>query len=221
MIAGSNSGLVRACLAAATLFLTAATANATLIYVDDTGASVGAPAVGDGSQEAVWFTETAIGDDGQYDVHNNTTGYSLLAIGISNNDTSAWVGSFFDNFDCDMGWCYESLNLDASNWAIEEIDFEGNTGFDIFGDISNVLDPGDNTINFYRANDGDIGPGESWDGFLFTAGVPSSQLFVVLSPQGMGDTVYGSGGTPVVPEPSTGLLLLGGMLGMRFVSRRK
>lgn len=198
---------------AATLALTAP-AHAVLVFQDAAGNTIAAPSVMDPGNEAIYFTETGLPGGGQYTVTNNTTGYGLRAFGISNVDTFAWVESFFDSFACDGNgssfWCYGSDNLDSSNWDTTVIR-DGNTGFDLFGDISNVLDPDDNTLNYYEAQDGELQPGDSWDGFLFTEGDPASQMFVVLV--GPGGTIYGSGGTPV-PEPGTALLLLGGLAGL-------
>ncbi|NNL65359.1 MAG: PEP-CTERM sorting domain-containing protein [Myxococcales bacterium] len=202
----------RALVAIAAALTLSAPAHAVLIFQDAAGNTVAAPSVLDASNEAIYFTETSIPGGGQYTVTNNTTGYGLLAFGISNFDTVAWIGSFGSAFGCDSGggtsWCYASSNLGASNWDSADIDSDGNTGFDIFGDIANVLDPGDNTLNFYQAADGELLSGNTWDEFLYS-GLLSSQLFVVLG-DGSGGTIYGSGGAPV-PEPGVALLLASGL----------
>lgn len=202
--------------AAAFVFLIASNASATLVYIDDTGAPVAAPSVLDAANEAVYFSEAVIPGGGQYTVTNNTVDYGLIGFGISNNDTLPFVGSLGSTFDCFSSWCYESLVLNETNWDTESVDFMGNTGFDLFGDISNVLDPGDNMINFYRGADGDLQPGDTWNGFLFGDGVPSSQMFIALS--GPGGPVYASGGTPI-PEPGTAILMMGGLMGLSLRRR--
>lgn len=133
------------------------TANAALSYIDANGNPVAAPAVLDGSKDAIYFGE-AVDEfgNGQYTVTNNTVDYGLFAFGISNVDTLAWVSSIGRTFNCGLGWCYEAITLNAVNWNSTVIDFSGNTGMDIFGDISNVMDSGENTINFYLSNDGMI-----------------------------------------------------------------
>ena len=173
------------------------------IWLDDTGAPVAAPAVLNGAHEGVFFTETETGAlEGFYNVTNNTVDYRLLAFGVSNNDSIAWVESIGNTFGCFQNWCYESGNRSAENWDVASIDFSGNTGQAIFGDINNVLDPGDNTLNFYIAGDGDLGPGDSWDGFIWSEAPLASQMFVVLEGF-LGDTIYGYGIQPTaVPVPA-------------------
>jgi len=203
------------------------TASAALVLFDSAGNTV-TPGLLDSSKEAVYFSETV--DEfgtGQYVVTNNTTGYGLLAFGISNFDTQAGVGLFGGTFGCGSNpatgsnWCYEASNLDAFNWGTTGIDFNGNTGFDIYGDISNVLDAGDNTLNFYMAADGDLQPGDSWDQFFFGQGILASQLFVVL--ESASGTIYGSGGQPVsaVPLPAAAWLMMSGLAGLLGVARRR
>ena len=216
----------------ASLMLCAVTmANATMSYVDTAGNAVAGPATINGSYDAVYFSETMDGSgNGQYTVTNNTSGgYGLLAFGISNTDTTAWIGSIGNDFGCDFDsfstWCYESMELDSTNWATEVIDFNnGTTGMDVFGDMSNVLDSGDNMLNFYRAVDGELFSGSSWDGFLYDADAPASQLFVVLS--GPEETIYGSGGLPInaVPLPAAAWLFISGFLalgGMSYFKRKR
>lgn len=205
----------------------ATTANAAMVFVDAAGNGV-APGVLDGSKDAIYFTESLDEfGNGQYTVTNNTTSYGLSAFGISNFDTQAGVGLFGGTFDCGSNpatgssWCYEASNLDVFNWNFTPIDFSGNTGFDIYGDISNVLDAGDNTLNFYMAADGELGPGDSWDQFFFGEGILASQLFVVLGSTS-GTTVYGSGGQPLnaVPVPAAAWLMMSGLVGLVGVARR-
>jgi len=197
------------------------TANAALSYVDSSGNPASAPAVLDSSNEAIYFSEiiNEFGE-GQYTVTNNTVGYELMAFGISNADTLAWVGSIGSNFGCGFG-CYQSDNLDEFNWGTTPIDFNGNTGMDIFGNISNVLGAGDTTLNFYMSNDGSLASGDSWDQFLFS-GLLASQLFVVLQDVG-GTTVYASGGQPInaVPLPAAVWLFGSGLLGLAGLAGRK
>ncbi len=204
-----------ALLAATLLLLANAPAHAVLVFQDAAGNTVSAPAVLDGANEAVYFTETAIPGGGRYTVTNNSADYGLIAFGISNSFSIAWIESFGDSFGCgsdsDSSWCYFASNLDGSNWDTESIDFDGNSGQDIFGDISNVLDPGDDVLNFYTAADGELLGGDTWDQFLFETIDLASQLFVVLS--GPGGTIYGSGGTPV-PEPGTALLVASCVAGL-------
>lgn len=195
-----------------------------IVWIDSSGAPVSAPAVLNGTQEGVFFTETETGpQQGFYDVTNNTVDYRLLAFGISNIDTQAWIETLGSNFGCGPGnassWCYGAHTVTAADWDNTVIDFDNNTGQEIFGDFTNVLDPGDNTINFYRADDGDLGPGDSWDGFLWGDALASSQMFVVLE-DSSGTTIYGSGIQPsAVPLPAA-IWLLGGALAALRLRRR-
>lgn len=197
----------------------------------------------DASKEAVYFTETATTGGGTYSIHNNVANSNLMAFGISNTGSTAFVdGTPGDTFGCEFGasgpgsnWCYGASNLNASNWAQTSLyyDFDtGNdvTGFDAFGDFANVVDAGEDTLNFYTAVDGDILGGQSSTGwFGFSDSVPASQLMIVLgTPTGI---VTGSGGTPFVASPPTGpspvplpaaaWLLMAGLAGMGFAGRRR
>ncbi len=204
-------------LCAGLLLSVATTADAALTYVNSDGAPVPAPAVFDASKDAIYFSESIDGaGNGQYTVTNNSVDYTLFAFGISNFNTAPWVGSVGNDFDCggnDMNnWCYESFVVDSSNWEI----MTGSSG-----DFSDVLDPGDNMLNFYVALDGAMGPGSSWDQFLYTPGVLASQLFVVLNgPSGM---IYGSGGQPInpIPVPAAVWLMASGLIGLVGVARRR
>jgi hypothetical protein len=201
------------------------TANAALSFIDGNGNAVTGPGVLDNSKDAIYFSETIDGlGSGQYTVTNNTLEYGLIAFGISNNGTQAWIGSMGSTFGCGFNsssnWCYMSDNLDASNWDSKGIDFDGNTGMDIFGSISNVLDSGDNILNLYLAIDGDLQSGDSWDQFLFSP-MLASQMFVVLAgPSGM---LYASGGQPInaVPVPAAAWLMMTGLVGLVGVARRR
>ena len=181
--------MVKTAIFSAALLLGAATsAEAAFSFVDSSGNPVSGPAVIDGSMEAIYFTET-MGSDGyiHYNVTNNTQDYYLTSFGVSNSDTMPWVGTAGSNFGCESNWCYGSSILGEFNWDSTEIDWDGNTGQQIFGEIGNVLDPGDNMLNYYMGADGELGPGDSWDGFLYGFGGPASQMFIVLN-----DPIQGS-----------------------------
>ena len=211
------------CIAGAVLLLGFVTsANAALVFVDVNGNTVAGPALLDGSMEAIYFSETIDGfGNGQYSVTNNTVDYGLISFGISNNDTFASIGSFGRTFGCFASWCYASSELNAFNWDTQAIDYNGTTGAGLFGAISNVLDAGDNMLNFYEAADGDLRSGDSWDQFLYGPGILASQLFVVL--QGTSGPIYASGGQPVnaVPLPAAVWLFGSGLLGLAGLARRK
>jgi len=195
-----------------------------IVWQDAAGNPVTAPTALDPSQNPIYFTENVIPGGGYYDVTNNTASYRLFAFGISNVGGSlAWMGDgpadFGDDFDCggSLG-CYESLNLAADNWGLVEIDFDANTGAEIFGDITNVLDAGETALNFYRAGDGDLGPGQAWDNFLWQFTPPASQMFVVLD--GSDGYIYGSGILPsAIPLPA-GVWLLGSGIAALMLRRR-
>ena len=155
----------------ATLFIASAAHAA--MWLEQTAPGVftptDAPAAIDSNFDAVYFTENPVSAfNGFYDVHNNSQDYRLLSFGISNRDTVALIhsGGLTGGFGCFSSWCYGSSNLNEFNWGSEEIDFDGNTGMDVFGAIGDVIDVGDNVFNFYMAEDGDLGPGDSWDGFV-------------------------------------------------------
>jgi len=197
-------------------------ADAALTFIDSNGNPVTEPAVFDSGMEAVYFTET-MGSDGyiHYNVTNNTQDYFLTSFGVSNTDTFPWVGTASDTFGCASVWCYESSILDEANWGSQELDWDGTTGQDIFGDITNVLDPGDSMLNFYASADGELGPGDSWDGFLYGPGGLASQMFIVLNSQG--GPLYGSGGEPLsaVPLPAAAWLMFSGLVGFASFARRR
>lgn len=194
-----------------------------IVWIDESGIPIAAPAVLDSAQEGVFFTETETGpQQGFYNVTNNTVNYRLLAFGVSNTDTQAWIENIGNDFGCGFAtggnWCYEAHTLTIAEWDDTTIDFNGNTGQDVFGDFSNVVDAGENVINFYRANDGDIGPGDSWDEFIWGDAPASSQMFVVL--EGTTDTIYGYGIQPsAVPLPAA-IWLFGGALAALRLHRR-
>lgn len=211
--------------------LLATSAAAQLTFVDATGTAVAAPALVDPTEDAVYFEETLTAGGAIYDVTNNTPSHRLMAVGISNAGTTADFG-LGSTFTCDSAgpdfFCYEALNLDAIDWGLVAIGyifvptFQEVTGQDVFGAFSNVTDPGEDTINFYRAADGDIGPDNGWDGWGFSSSTPmdSGQMFVILSDNNTGDTIYGSGGLPV-PEPGFAALIGTGALGLGLSARRR
>ena len=200
-----------------TLTLFAVPAQALLVFQGTV------PDVLDPNNEAVYFTETAIAGGGFYTITNNTAASEnagLTGVGISNSDSIAFIESLGSTFGCDgnstNSWCYAAITLDEFNWDTEVLDFDsGATGFDLFGDISNVLDPGDDTINYYQAADGELLSGDTWDGFYFGNAELSSQMFVILG----GGAFVGMGGQPV-PEPVAGFLMLIGLGGLAAYGSR-
>ncbi len=216
------------------LIVFATSAQATSVWVDQFGNSGSAPAAQNPMNDPIFFTETLTPDaginTGKYEVTNNTNGFDLIAFGVSNADTQAYFSELFTiGSVCSSGLCYDAFNLNASNWASSEIDFDDNTGADIFGDFSNVIDPGDNTINFYQVNNnmpgegGALTPGSTSDLFLFGDGILSSQMFVVLQSQENGQLLFGHGIQPlnVIPLPAAAWLFISAIAGLGWMRRHR
>jgi hypothetical protein len=180
----------------------------------------------------------------------------LMGFGVTNIDTTAKIetvedwGSYVEssgagNVD-DNYFYYEAYTINAENWATQVLFIEEPTsdndggGFyshaeytaqDLYGDIDSFFTNGENTLNWYSANDGALWGGNSWDGFVFYGEQPASSLYGILSSQdGSAATVFANGITPTnvtttpdatnVFAPSTLGLFALGILGVAL-GRRK
>ncbi|MCH9670468.1 MAG: VPLPA-CTERM sorting domain-containing protein [Gammaproteobacteria bacterium] len=184
-------------------------------WTDQAGSASGPMSLSPGL-DPVYFTETSNGLSGQYTLYNNTQDHRIVGFGVSNFETVPWVGAIGSRYGCEFGgnaaWCYGSLALSAANWALEDLR-DGLSGQDIWGAFSNVVDTGDNVVNWYAADDGDLGPGDSWDGFLFSPLLLASQGTVILEHANTGNLLFGSGLQPsAVPLPAAAWMLLSGFV---------
>ena len=170
-------------------------------------------------------------NDGNYAVQNNTP-YFLTGFGVSNPLSDAFVESIGDRFGCDVApgftnsWCYASQNLYDFNWATETAYFDDQLGplsfQDIYGDFSDNVEPGENTINWYSAQDGALGPGDFEDFFLFSANVPTSLALGILEDfQGSDPVFFNQASLSDVPLPAAAWLFGSALLGLGVVKRKK
>ena len=170
---------------------------------------------------------------GSYAVQNNTGTYYLLGFGVSNLSSTAYVESIGDTFSCDVApgftnsWCYRALTLTSSNWGTEtayyDDSFEASTFQDIFGDFADNVGTDEQTINWYGAADGALGPGDSEDFFLYLADLPTSQTLGILTRfiSSSDDVFFNQ--TPVsnVPLPAAAWLFGSALLGLVGLGRRR
>jgi len=158
---------------------------------------------------------------GSYNVENNTADYWLTGFGVSNPLSNASVGSYSETFSCTGPplICYRAISLNESNWGFE-IAFEGQTFAEIFGDFYLNVEPGEFSINWYGAVDGELAPPPSADPFPFQAISPASLALGILNSES--DTVFFQH-MPVaqVPLPAAAWLFGSALLGLGAVKRRK
>ena len=166
---------------------------------------------------------------GNYAVQNNTAGYYLRGFGVSNPLSLASVEFYGDDFGCDVApgftnsWCYASKNLYDFNWASETAYFDDQLGplsfQDIYGDFSDNVEPGENTINWYSAEDGALGPGDFEDFFLFEADFPASLALGILE-DGPDTLFFNQAQVSQVPLPAAAWLFISALGGL-VVAKRK
>ncbi|WP_425098264.1 VPLPA-CTERM sorting domain-containing protein [Tropicibacter sp. S64] len=188
---------------------------------------------------SVDITESLFGTVGTYNVTNNITGAGradLHGFGVSNVNTTPWVGTVGDTFGCAnavgnpdySNICYDAVVVDASNWAtaFPEV-FSGLTlSFqDVFGDFASVVGT-DNVFNYYYHSDGSLGAGGSIDNFFGFEGFAVASSIIGAFEYGGGNFGYftagvaGPGG-PEVPLPAAGWMLLAGLGGLAAMRRRR
>ena len=176
----------------------------------------------------VSITETPAPGGGVYTVTNNTADSYLTAFGVSNSDSIAiiqggfdGIDSLFPTFGCQSTWCYSATNIDASNWGTT-IAYGGLTFQQAFGDFADNVDPGDNTINWYTAVDGALGPGDtSSDFFGFLDAPLSSMALGILEGPGGTVTTFQNQDVSAVPLPAAAWLFGGAFAGLFGVARRR
>ncbi|MBJ2135197.1 PEP-CTERM sorting domain-containing protein [Paraglaciecola chathamensis] len=206
--------------------------------------------------DAISFTESYADGLGRYTVTNELENSLLVGFGVTNIDTTAKIetaedwGSYVEssgagNVD-DNYFYYEAYTINAENWAtqvlyIEESNSDNDgggfynpaeyTAQDLYGDIDSFFTNGENTLNWYSANDGALWGGNTWDGFVFYGAQPASSLYGILTSQGQSaPTVFANGITPTsvtttpdatnVPAPGALGLLALGILGVALGRRR-
>ncbi|HIP53277.1 MAG TPA: VPLPA-CTERM sorting domain-containing protein [Chromatiales bacterium] len=171
------------------------------------------------------ITEVPTPFGGTYTVTNNTAGSYLMAFGVSNTDSTAYLSDngALDINGCQSGWCYDATTVTAENWdsTIAYYDGDSETLADLFGSFYSNVEQGEDTIHWYRAVDGALGPGDtSSDFFAFGAEGLHSMALGVLS--GSGDvTIFQNQQVSTVPIPAAVWLLGSALLGMFGVARRK
>lgn len=205
------------------------------------------PLLIDSSLPEIYFSESYSDGIGRYTVTNNIAGSQLLGFGVTNHFTYAQIEdsrrpgilTTFGSGELNgVSWNYEAKTIRANNWAEEQLFYRASRGTsaqDLLGDIDSILDAHtENTLNWYGATtwkhaiDPDAGllglpGGVSWDGFVFTDGIPASMLYgVILNADGsifitegiapmVGDVIQ-------VSEPGVLILLL---LGSGLLLRRR
>ncbi|AXR05407.1 PEP-CTERM sorting domain-containing protein [Salinimonas sediminis] len=220
---------------------------ASLLGTFSTQAAYISPLLIDSSLPEIYFSESYSDGIGRYTVTNNVAGSQLLGFGVTNHFTYAHIEDTrrpgiltqLGSGELDgVSWNYEAKTIRAHNWAEEQLFYRavrGTSAQDLLGDIDSILDEDtENTLNWYGATtwkhaiDPDAGllglpGGVSWDGFVFTDGIPASLLYgVILNADGsifitqgvapMGDVAI------QVSEPGILTLLL---LGSGLLLRRR
>ncbi|GAC22542.1 PEP motif-containing protein [Paraglaciecola mesophila KMM 241] len=205
---------------------------------------------------AISFTESYADGLGRYTVTNELGNSYLAGFGVTNIDTTAEIetvedwGSYIESTGGgnvgDNYFYYFAYTVNAENWAtqvlyIEEPNSENDgggfynpaeyTAQDLYGDIDNFFTNGENTLNWYSANDGALWGGNTWGGFVFRGTQPASSLYGILASEDQSTaTVFANGITPTnvtttpdainVPAPGALGLLAMGILGT-VLRRRK
>lgn len=182
----------------------------------------------DSSKTAVYFSEYFDYSTGMgyYDVTNNVNNSILVGFGVTNVNTTA---GFYSPYSTELEpygfggnnettWMYDAITVNESNW--DHVYLWNETAQDMLGDYDSFFSDTENTLNWYKANDGALQGGMSWDEFAFVGSQPMSTLYALISDEN-GNLVMVDGITPDnvavtnVSEPGMIALLCAGLLALR------
>lgn len=218
-----NMNWLTTLVASAAVTVVAGVASASTVFFDESGGSI-TPATA-GAGDPISFTETQVGSGGEYTLTNNILNGIVWGFGVTNPG-----GGTIAVNNSSSGCCGEATVLDEDNWATTVIDTRGanvRTAFDVFGDISNVLDQGETVVHWYT--DLEVGYANGTHmGFVFFNGQLASNVVGIATITGTPGTVgFGPGPATTtpnpapVPLPASGLLLIAGLGGLALRKPRK
>ncbi len=189
---------------------------------------------------------------GSYTITMDQVGFEweLYGLIVSNTDSTAYIANtdptvhietYTEDFGCGPGYCYDAVTVNQSNWdstiAFSDVVEEQDGQVDIvdfflpevFGDFADHVEPGENTIHYYRGADGNISNFTRDDNgntvknfFLFEAPAANSMATALILNYDTG--LLSAESIPVVtavPLPAAGWLMASSLFGMGLFTRRR